>query len=192
MTTVFRVAWFGDSIMEHLEGYAAPLFDQAALPAVGSAVTVESWRHRGYVERLRLSLLADWPGLDFRFGNHAVGGATSRDLLPIVERVTQEAPEAPGADIAFLGCGVNDAWPAFSAAAGHPGARPAGPGRRWPLERRGPLERRDPLERRGPPQRTRRHHRAARGRAAPARDPADRRARGIRALAEGPDLSQGS
>lgn len=102
--------WFGTSIMEHLEGFSAQLFDQADLPSVGSQVTVESWRGRGYVQRLHLGLQVAWPHLSFEFDNRGDGGATSRDIAAIVERA---AAENRRYDVAFLGCGINDVWRGF-------------------------------------------------------------------------------
>lgn len=103
-----RFAWFGTSIMEHLEGYNARMFNQADLPEVGSSVPVEAWRSRGYVELLRLSLQSAWPHLGFAFANHGEGGATSRDILQIIDDTIKAA--AYSADIAFFGCGINDVW----------------------------------------------------------------------------------
>lgn len=97
--------------MEHLEGYNAQMATQANLPAVGSSVTVEAWRNRGYVQRLHLALQAAWPHLGFAFDNHGEGGATSRDILGIV-RDTLPA-EGRAFDLAFLGCGINDVWRGF-------------------------------------------------------------------------------
>jgi acetyltransferase-like isoleucine patch superfamily enzyme/lysophospholipase L1-like esterase len=102
--------WFGTSIMEHLEGFNAQMFNQADLPEVGSAVTVESWRSRGYVQRLHLGLQAAWPHLTFEVDNRGEGGATSRDISGIVERA---AAEGRRYDVAFLGCGINDVWRGF-------------------------------------------------------------------------------
>jgi acetyltransferase-like isoleucine patch superfamily enzyme/lysophospholipase L1-like esterase len=103
-----RFAWFGTSIMEHLEGYNAQMFNQANLPDIGSTVPVEGWRNRGYVDRLRLTLQAAWPHLGFLFDNHGEGGATSRDILQII-RDTIDLDTAR-ADVAFFGCGINDVW----------------------------------------------------------------------------------
>jgi acetyltransferase-like isoleucine patch superfamily enzyme len=50
------VGFFGTVIMEHLEGFNTQLTDQANLPEIGSKVTAEGWRERGWVHRLALSL----------------------------------------------------------------------------------------------------------------------------------------
>ena len=42
-----RLAWFGTSIMQHLEAYNAQMLTQANLPEIDSAVCVEGWRNRG-------------------------------------------------------------------------------------------------------------------------------------------------
>jgi acetyltransferase-like isoleucine patch superfamily enzyme/lysophospholipase L1-like esterase len=102
--------WFGTSIMEHLEGYNAQLFNQANLPEIGSKITVESWRNRGYVQRLHLGLQAAWPHLSFDVDNRGEGGATSRDIAAIVR---QAAEEDRTYDLTFLGCGINDVWRGF-------------------------------------------------------------------------------
>ncbi|MFE9424184.1 SGNH/GDSL hydrolase family protein [Kitasatospora sp. NPDC006697] len=104
------VGFFGTSIMEHLEAFNAGMVNQGDLPAVGSTVTVEGWRRRGWVHRLALSLRAAWPHVGFEIRNHGQGGATSRDIAGIVER-----DQATGADydLVFLGCGINDVWRRF-------------------------------------------------------------------------------
>lgn len=104
------VAWFGTSIMQHFEGFNAQMVTQAALPDVGSAVTVEAWRNRGYVHRLHTTLQTRWPYLDITFRNHGEGGATSRDVLQIVRDNT--GPQHPTA-VTVLGCGINDVWRGF-------------------------------------------------------------------------------
>ncbi|WP_327378905.1 GDSL-type esterase/lipase family protein (plasmid) [Streptomyces sp. NBC_01216] len=104
------VGFFGTSIMEHLEAFNAQMANQAALPAVGSRVTVEGWRRRGWVHRLALSLRAAWPHVGFDIRNHALGGATSRDIAGIVER---DLATGADYDLVFLGCGINDVWRRF-------------------------------------------------------------------------------
>ena len=101
------VAWFGTSIMQHYEGFNAQMVTQAALPDVGTAVTVEAWHNRGYVHRLHTTLQTRWPYLDITFRNHGEGGATSRDILQIVRDNT--GPQHPAA-VSVLGCGINDVW----------------------------------------------------------------------------------
>lgn len=97
--------------MEHLEGYNARMFNQADLPDVGSFVPVEAWRTRGYVERLRLTLQATWPSIGFAFANHGKGGATSRDILQIIETTVEG--DIHRSDVTFYGCGINDVWRRF-------------------------------------------------------------------------------
>lgn len=104
------VGFFGTSIMEHLEAFNAQMVSQADLPAVGSMVTVEGWRRRGWVHRLALSLRATWPHAGFEIRNHGQGGATSRDLAGIVER---DLATGADYDLVFLGCGINDVWRRF-------------------------------------------------------------------------------
>lgn len=108
---ILRIGWFGTSIMEHLEGYNAQMVTQADLPEVGSTVTVESWRNRGYVQRLHVALQVAWPHLGFTFDNHGAGGATSRDVLGIVRDSVPFGTHTM--DLAFLGCGINDVWRGF-------------------------------------------------------------------------------
>ncbi len=103
------VGWFGTSIMEHLEAFNARMANQADLPPVGSTVTVEDWRRRGYVHRLHLWLQAVWPHLGFAVDNRGAGGATSRDIAEIVRAAAAERSY----DVTFLGCGVNDVWRGF-------------------------------------------------------------------------------
>ncbi|MGH3830318.1 MAG: GDSL-type esterase/lipase family protein [Pseudonocardiaceae bacterium] len=105
------VGFFGTSIMEHLEGYNAQLVNQANLPEVGSQVTVEEWRPRGWVQRLALSLRAAWPYVTFDVKNHGEGGATSRDIAGIVAR--DRRTNGLGYDLVFLSCGINDVWRTF-------------------------------------------------------------------------------
>lgn len=105
-----RLSWFGTSIMEHLEAYNAQMLTQANLPDIGSAVRVEQWRNRGYVQRLHLALTVTWPHVRFRSDNHGEGGATSRDILKILK--SQPRLAAPS-DVAFFGCGINDVWRGF-------------------------------------------------------------------------------
>jgi acetyltransferase-like isoleucine patch superfamily enzyme/lysophospholipase L1-like esterase len=114
--------WFGTSIMEHYEGFNARLFNQADLPPVGSTVVVEKWRQRGYVQQLHLCLQAAWPYLDFSFDNRGQGGATSRDVLRVVQEAVEDG--SPPADLAFLGCGINDVWRGFQGRAAETVGRP--------------------------------------------------------------------
>jgi acetyltransferase-like isoleucine patch superfamily enzyme/lysophospholipase L1-like esterase len=102
--------WFGTSIMEHLEGFNAQMLNQADLPQAGTAVTVEGWRRRGYVQRLHLGLQASWPHLSFDVDNRGEGGATSRDIAAIVGQAVGEDRRY---DAAFLSCGINDVWRGF-------------------------------------------------------------------------------
>ena len=103
-----HLAWFGTSIMEHLEAYNTRMSTQADLPPVGTGVTVEGWRKRGYVQQLHLGIQADWPHVDVTVDNHGEGGATSRDITTTV--ATHTRVDSPRIDLAFLGCGINDVW----------------------------------------------------------------------------------
>ncbi|MEU4300097.1 SGNH/GDSL hydrolase family protein [Kitasatospora aureofaciens] len=105
------VGFFGTSIMEHLEAYNALLVDQANLPKVGSKVTVEGWRQRGWVHRLALGLRAGFPHVTFDIRNHGEGGATSRDIAKIV--ADDRTTNCVDYDLVFLGCGINDVWRRF-------------------------------------------------------------------------------
>jgi acetyltransferase-like isoleucine patch superfamily enzyme len=101
-------AWYGTSIMQHFEGYNARMATQADLPDIGSTVTVEEWRNRGYVDRLHTTLQTRWPHLDIDFRNHGEGGATSRDIVQIV--IDNARRHDPNNTVSVLGCGINDVW----------------------------------------------------------------------------------
>jgi len=103
------IGWFGTSIMEHFEAYNQQMCDQSNLPEVGSQVIVESWRHKGYVQRLSLDLQVTWPQVDFTVDNQGLSGATSRDILAKVRRIATETRY----DLVFLSCGINDVWRGF-------------------------------------------------------------------------------
>ncbi|MCX4094562.1 GDSL-type esterase/lipase family protein [Nocardia sp. alder85J] len=105
-----RFGWWGTSLMEHLEAHNQQMTTQANLPAIGSTVTVEQWRGRGYVQRLHVALTARHPHVDFVFDNYGEGGATSRDVLGHVTAATSTSPRY---DVAVLGCGINDVWRGF-------------------------------------------------------------------------------
>lgn len=105
------VAWFGTSIMQHHEAFNAQMHDQADLPDIGSTVTVEAWRTRGYVHRLHTTLQSRWPDLDITFHNYGMGGSTSRDVLQVVRDHT--GPQHPPTEVSVLGCGINDVWRGF-------------------------------------------------------------------------------
>ena len=51
--------------MEHLEGFSSRLAGQGDLPEIGSTVTVEGWRRRGWVHRLALDLRTGHPQASF-------------------------------------------------------------------------------------------------------------------------------
>ena len=104
-------AWYGTSIMQHYEGFNAQMVNQGALPNVGTTVTVEAWRNRGYVQRLHTTLQTRWPFLDITFRNHGEGGATSRDILQII--CDNTGPQNPAVSVSVLGCGINDVWRRF-------------------------------------------------------------------------------
>ncbi|MFJ5635172.1 GDSL-type esterase/lipase family protein [Streptomyces goshikiensis] len=102
---------FGTSIMEHLEAVNTQMTTQANLPEIGSKVTVEGWRQRGWVHRLALSLRAAWPHISFDIRNHGEGGATSRDIAGIVS--SDRSTNSVDYDLVVLGCGINDVWRRF-------------------------------------------------------------------------------
>ena len=106
-----KFAWFGTSIMEHLEAYNSRMSMQADLPQINSSVTVEKWRNRGYVQRLQLALQIEWPHLKFLFNNYGAGGVTSRDILKTVQNAFKYTRS--NFDIIFFGCGINDVWRGF-------------------------------------------------------------------------------
>lgn len=103
-------AWFGASIMEHLEGVSEELVCQAALPQPGAMVRVDGLRNMGYPERVRLRLAVEKPEIRFRFDNRASGGETSRDVLAAIE-----SAKASGfrCDVGLFGAGINDVWRGF-------------------------------------------------------------------------------
>ena len=108
---LLRVAWFGTSIMEHLEAYNAQMFTQATLPNLGSSVTVEAWRKGGYVQQIYLNLQVGWPSIRFAFDNDGESGATSRMFFePSVTqlKIAQVLPIWRSS-----GCGINDGWREF-------------------------------------------------------------------------------
>lgn len=105
------IGFFGTSIMAHLEAFNAQLTTQAALPEIGSQVTVQGWHQRGWVHRLALSLRAAWPHVSFDIRNLGEGGATSRDIARIVR--ADRATTATDYDVVVLGCGINDVWRRF-------------------------------------------------------------------------------
>lgn len=104
------LAFFGTSLMEHLEGFSQTLFEQWNLPAIGTTVAVEGYRNRGYPYLLETILQADYPHVDLAVTNVSSGGATSRDVLATVE-TSRSLDERR--DLGFVGCGVNDVWRRF-------------------------------------------------------------------------------
>lgn len=106
----FKVTFFGTSIMEHLEAYTAHLEGPYNLPPVGSSVVVERHHKRGWIHALYLGLQATLPSIRFVFDNQGLGGATSRDVLRIVERAVKASS---GPDLAIIGVGINDVWRCF-------------------------------------------------------------------------------
>lgn len=105
----FAIAFFGTSIMEHLQAHSVVLDRQYGLPCTGESVVIDSHRRRGWVHFLFLRLQASMPEVRFRFDNQGLGGATSRDVL----RVVRAAADLPGPDLAVLGVGINDVWRCF-------------------------------------------------------------------------------
>lgn len=107
---MIRSVWFGTSIMEHFEGFNQRMATQADLPEIGSRLAVEGWHRRGYVQRLELAWRTRWPHLSFDIDNRAQGGATSRSIL---QQARAWSAAGGTADLAFLGCGINDVWRGF-------------------------------------------------------------------------------
>lgn len=103
-------AWFGASIMEHLEGVSEELVCQAALPQPGAMVRVDGLRNMGYPERVRLRLAVEKPEVRFRFDNRASGGDTSRGVLAAIESARASGLRC---DVGVFGAGINDVWRAF-------------------------------------------------------------------------------
>lgn len=102
-----KVRFVGTSIMEHLTGYSERMSVPGMLAPVGESVVVQSHVNSGWtadlVDHLRLSLRdVHWVA-----DNHSVGGATSRDLVRVVDRL-----DTPS-DLTLVGCGINDVWRRF-------------------------------------------------------------------------------
>lgn len=106
-----EIAFFGTSIMEHLQAHAARLEAQYDLPSIGEAVIIDSYRRRGWIHFLFLRLQTAYPNVRFVFDNQGVGGATSRDVLRLVRQ--QIGSRTSGPDVAILGAGINDVWRCF-------------------------------------------------------------------------------
>lgn len=102
------LAWFGTSLMEHLEAYNPRLSDQTDLPELGDNIEVTERRHRGYVHALLTTWRARYPWIDFSSDNCAKGGATSRDILGAVRAATVD-PQRRW-DLVVIGAGINDVW----------------------------------------------------------------------------------
>lgn len=96
--------------MEHFDAYATALTEPYDLPGVGEHVVIEEHRKRGWVHNLYLSLQVTQPGVRFVFDNRGLGGATTRDVLRVVQAAVRSA-SAP--DVAVLGVGINDVWRCF-------------------------------------------------------------------------------
>jgi acetyltransferase-like isoleucine patch superfamily enzyme/lysophospholipase L1-like esterase len=108
---VFKIGFFGTNIMQHFEAYVPALYDQMNLPEVGSKVTVESWKKRGYVHKLTLNLKVTWSSLEIIVDNQGIGGANSRTLLDYIQQYTNSL-DTPY-DLTIFGCGINDVWRKF-------------------------------------------------------------------------------
>lgn len=105
---VVRGTWFGTSLTSHLEAHSDALTNPAQIPAVGDHVEITQWRSRGFAHLVATEIQADWPHVTFSFTNRGVGGATSRDLLQIVDDAIGEVSDSEG--LVFLECGTNDVW----------------------------------------------------------------------------------
>lgn len=93
--------------MEHYEAHHPRLSTQADLPAIGEAVEITEWRHRGYVHALTTRWQSSYPWITLTTDNHSEGGATSRDVLANVNTAISGGGRW---DLAFLGVGINDVW----------------------------------------------------------------------------------
>jgi acetyltransferase-like isoleucine patch superfamily enzyme/lysophospholipase L1-like esterase len=105
-----RLGWCGTSIMEHPVAISATLEAPWPVPEIGDTVEVTSRSTGGYVRSVNDALRTEFPHLAITSENHAIGGATSRDLLPVCHEM---AAHGPAYDIAFFGCGLNDVWRGF-------------------------------------------------------------------------------
>ncbi|MEU8901271.1 GNAT family N-acetyltransferase [Nocardia sp. NPDC048505] len=103
-----RLAWFGTSLMQHLEAHNPRLTDPTQRPKIGERVEVTEHRRRGYVHALLTTWRARYPWIEISSDNLAHGGATSRDILATIRAATVD----PGHrwDLVFLGAGINDVW----------------------------------------------------------------------------------
>ena len=111
MHPIIRTNYFGTSIMEHLEAYSENMFQQWNLPKIGSQITVESWRQRGYVHNISMTLRSKWPWVKFDSNNFGEGGANSRDIYNTIVNETIRIENKD--DLSFYGCGINDVWRKF-------------------------------------------------------------------------------
>jgi acetyltransferase-like isoleucine patch superfamily enzyme/lysophospholipase L1-like esterase len=102
--------FYGTSIMQHYQAYSSKMYDQMNIPKIGSCIEIESWEKRGYVAHLAHLFQTELPDKETEVKNYAEGGATSRELLKIVEANVDKNERA---NLAIIGCGLNDVWRKF-------------------------------------------------------------------------------
>ncbi|HUY47445.1 MAG TPA: GDSL-type esterase/lipase family protein [Streptosporangiaceae bacterium] len=111
---VFRpplhLGWVGTSIMERPRAISDALEVPWPVPEPGDQVQVTSVQTGGYVRTVADDLQTAFPHLALSSHNHAVGGATSRDLVGVCKQV---AGSGQFFDVALFGCGLNDVWRGF-------------------------------------------------------------------------------
>jgi len=106
----FSIGWIGTSIMEHRQATCAALNVPWPVPEPGDHVEVTALETGGFVRSVTDSYQIQFPHLRFTTHNHALGGATSRDLVGICKELS--ASDA-AFDLTFFGCGLNDIWRKF-------------------------------------------------------------------------------
>jgi lysophospholipase L1-like esterase len=105
-----RVGWIGTSVMEHRLATSAALNVPWPVPEPGDSVEVTAIETGGFVRSVTDDYRVRFPHLRFATHNHAIGGATSRDLAAVCREL---AASGTRLDLAFFGCGLNDVWRGF-------------------------------------------------------------------------------
>jgi acetyltransferase-like isoleucine patch superfamily enzyme len=106
----FHLGWFGTSIMERRLAVSHALEIPWPVPEPGDTVEVTAVETGGYVRSVVDDLRVEFSHIVFASHNHAVGGATSRDLLSVCRHAAESRQIY---DITFFGCGLNDVWRGF-------------------------------------------------------------------------------
>ena len=96
------VRCWGTSHTEHPIATCARLTDPSERPDIGATGTVDGHALGGFLQRLEVSLAALRPDVAVTIHNHGRGGATSRDLVTVIEHASLEQ------DLALFECGTND------------------------------------------------------------------------------------